>query len=220
MDLSGIRKSPLTRRTVIVGVVISFAAIAATAFFYSRLPEQIPVHWNMNGEIDRYAGRWMAWFFAGLPAFLFVLMSLLPLLDSRRENYLRSSKAYNATVIAIVSVMASLNLIVLFSSLGLPIRVDAVVKGIVGVLFVVIGNYMGTVRSTMLFGIRTPWTLADEGVWRRTHRLGAWLFILAGLIILATMFVRGLWGVILPLAGIGAAVLVPIVFSYIEYRKL
>jgi len=88
------------------------------------------------------------------------------------------------------------------------------------VLFVVIGNYMGTIRSNFFFGIKTPWTLSSDEVWRKTHRLGGALFILAGLSFIGAAFIRGILSALIPLAMILAAVAVPIGYSYFLYRRM
>jgi uncharacterized membrane protein len=83
---------------------------------------------------------------------------------------------------------------------------------------VIIGNYLGRVRKNFFIGIRTPWTLASDEVWNRTHRIGGRLFILSGVIIWIGAILR------LPLTWtVGVAVglvLIPVVYSYFLYRKI
>ena len=162
----------------------------------------------------------MAWVLGSLPLILALLMAFLPRLDPRRENYRKSARAYNAVLLAIVSLMTLLQFIVLASALGHSLRVDMLVKALVGLLFLLIGNYMGTIRSTMLFGIRTSWTLSNEEVWRRTHRLGGRLFVLAGFGFIAAAFARGVLSAVLPLTLLAVAVIVPFVYSYLLYRRI
>jgi uncharacterized membrane protein len=87
-----------------------------------------------------------------------------------------------------------------------------------GVLFVVMGNLLGKVTRNFFVGIRTPWTLANEEVWNRTHRLGGKLFVVAGLVVVAAAFTGvSMWPVFI---AIGLAGLIPIVYSYVLYRRL
>jgi uncharacterized membrane protein len=90
----------------------------------------------------------------------------------------------------------------------------------VGLLLMVMGNFLGKVRKNFFLGIRTPWTLASDEVWAKTHRLGGWCFVVAG-IFMAIM------GVITPPSGmpwvigiIVAIALIPVVYSYIAYRRI
>ena len=95
-----------------------------------------------------------------------------------------------------------------------------VMKLLVGGLFVVIGNYLGKVRRNFFVGIRTPWTLTSDEVWARTHRVGGWLFVLAGIAIIAS---AGSSRLVLPLvllASVGTAALISVAYSYLVYRRL
>ena len=98
--------------------------------------------------------------------------------------------------------------------------VVTVITLLVGGLFVVVGNYLGKVRRNFFVGIRTPWTLASDEVWARTHRVGGWLFVLAGIAIVASAGgSRQLLPVVL-LASVGTAALISVAYSYVVYRKL
>ncbi len=89
----------------------------------------------------------------------------------------------------------------------------------VSALFIFIGNYLGKVRRNFWLGIRTPWTLASDVTWERTHRLGGWLFVAAGVIGIGTAFVPSLriWGVVGSILVVSAIL---IVYSYIVYRQM
>ena len=88
----------------------------------------------------------------------------------------------------------------------------------VGLLFVVIGNFLGKVRKNFFIGIRTPWTLASDEVWSRTHRLGGWMFVAGGIVMIVGAFAG------LPVLGVIAVVLAialyPVLHSFLLYRRL
>src|SRR6056297_2954604 len=214
MVFSNHEKGFIKKSTSIAALVMGLISLGATAALFSRLPETIPVHWNVRGEVDDYGPRYLAWVIGALPLLIYLLMRFLPSVDPRRKNYEKSARAYNAAMIGIVALMMGLQLLILGSAAGLALKVDMFVKAAVGALFVVIGNYMGTIRSNFFFGIKTPWTLSSDEVWRKTHRLGGTLFILAGLSFFGAAFIRGSLSALIPLAMIVAAVLVPIGYSY------
>jgi len=220
MVLSAYGKRFIKKSTSIAALVMGLISLGVTAVLYSRLPETIPVHWNVRGEVDDYGPRYLAWVIGALPLLIYLLMRFLPTVDPRRKNYEKSARAYNAAMIGIVALMMVLQLLILGSAAGFDLRVDMFVKAAVGVLFVVIGNYMGTIRSNFFFGIKTPWTLSSDEVWRKTHRLGGALFILAGLSFIGAAFIRGILSALIPLAMILAAVAVPIGYSYFLYRRM
>jgi uncharacterized membrane protein len=109
---------------------------------------------------------------------------------------------------------------VLGAALGAPFEMGRMVLGGVGILFLALGNYLPRLRSNWWMGIRTPWTLDNEEVWRRTHRLGGWSFALGGLLcvlgaLLLPVEVAGIVG----LCSLGAAAVVPVVYSYVIWRQ-
>ncbi len=85
-------------------------------------------------------------------------------------------------------------------------------------VFIVLGNYLGKVRKNFFIGIRTPWTLASDEVWNRTHRLGGWIFVLIGFFMFLNAFIRFSEGWLI--GSIVVVALIPIVYSYVLYRKV
>ena len=95
-------------------------------------------------------------------------------------------------------------------------NIGAVVCVFLGILFMVIGNYLPKCLPSYTVGIKLPWTLHDEGNWRYTHRIGGFCFTLAGLIVLVSAFFGIMW---LPLAALALAAIVPTVASFLYYKK-
>jgi uncharacterized membrane protein len=203
-------------------MVIVFLAVAAAVG--SSLPADIrlPTHWGLDGRPDGYSGKWPALL---LPAIMTALLSLLfwflPALEPRGRNFIRSTGLYLWSWAALLLVMAAIQLAIVAVPLHWHLRVDHIMAGAVGLMFLLIGNQLGKSRSMYMVGIRTPWTLASEEVWIKTHRLGGKLMVLGGLVMVAASFLpippdlfAGLFGaVIAMIAG------VPIVYSYLLWRR-
>ncbi|MCR4400410.1 MAG: SdpI family protein [Syntrophomonadaceae bacterium] len=188
---------------------------------HPHLPEQVPSHWNLRGEVDAYAPRaFGAFFIPGMALGLYVLMLVLPLVDPRRDNYPRFAGAYRLLRWGLVLFMAGLYGITLASALGAAVDVGLAVKAGVALLFLLIGNVMGQFRHNYFVGIRTPWTLASEEVWQRTHRAAGRLWVAGSLVCLATAPVRAGWGAWVFFAAILVMAVGPIVHSYLLYRAL
>ena len=198
-------------------ILISFVA---TIFVYRDLPLEIPRHWNIMGEVDGYWGKRNVFFTAVLPLAIYVLMMLIPKIDPKKTSYEMHKKAYSVTIFAITLFMVVIHWVSIYAALGNSINVKVLVSGGVGILFLIIGNYMGQIRHNYFFGIRNPWTLANEEVWAKTHRVGRYAFVLLGLIFIVSVFLPGPITVIL--IGIGIAILLffSTVYSYLLYRKI
>ncbi len=180
----------------------------------------MPSHWNLHGQVDAYGSR--VWAALGVPlvaAALYVLMLLTPLVDPRRENYARFAGAYRLVRLSLVAFLVGVHAIVLSAGLGRPVNVALAVQVGVSLLLVLIGNVMGQLRHNYFVGIRTPWTLASEGVWTKTHRAAGRLWVAAGLIGLAGAAAGPVAGIAILLTALGATLVHNFVYSYLLFRR-
>lgn len=201
--------------------VIIAASIMAGIVLYSKFPEQMPLHWNATGEVDRYGSRLEGLFLIPLMnAGLLLLMIWLPAIDPRRKNYEKFEKFYKILQWSIVVFMTFMQALVMFWSLGYQISIPFFVKLGLGILFILLGNYMGKVKSNWFVGIRNPWTLENEEIWVKTHRMAGPLMMGAGIISLLMAFIDNgatFWIVII---SVIVATSAPTVYSFLLYRKL
>ncbi|MCD7955990.1 MAG: SdpI family protein [Lachnospiraceae bacterium] len=203
------------RRVIFLTGIVTLLPMLVGILFWSRLPEQMPIHYGVSGEVDGYSGRIFAVF--GLPLFLLAVhlfCSFVTLLDPRQKNI--SSKML--TLVFWICPLASWFSAVLVYSTALGIRMD-VLKAVdifMAVLLLALGNYMPKCRQNYTVGIKLPWTLADPENWNRTHRLGGWLFVLAGLFWLLDIFIGIFW---VPLAATFLAALIPCAYSLGLYLR-
>jgi uncharacterized membrane protein len=168
-------------------IALVAAMFAAAALAWPLAPDQIPVHWNAAGEVDRYGGRFEGLLLLPLMAAgIYLLLRYMPNLDPGRANYARFGGAYAVIRVAVLVLMAAIQGIVIFSVLGHPVNMSSVMPMLVGALFLVVGSLMGKIRPNWFVGIRTPWTISSKMSWVRTHRLGGWLFLAQGLLFILT----------------------------------
>lgn len=201
--------------------VLMAGLLITAVFVYPHLPDQVPSHWNMQGEVDRYQSRLMGAIFAPLMSIgLYLLMILMPLTDPQRQNYQRFTGAYTFIRWGLVIFFAVLYAATIMVALGYLVDIGMVVKAIVSLLFIMIGNFMGQFRHNYFVGIKTPWTLANEEIWRRTHRLGGRIWVLCGLICLAMAFINSTWSAIIYFTAIMIMILVPFIYSYLMFVRL
>jgi len=201
---------------------ILMAGLLITAIWvYPHLPDKVPGHWNIHGEVDAYYSRTFGAFFEPLMVIgLYFLMLLLPLIDPKRDNYQRFTSAYTFLRWSLVIIFSIIYATTILVALGYPINIPLIVKAMVSVLFIIIGNFMGQFRHNYFVGIKTPWTLANEEVWQRTHRMGGKIWVIGGLVCLSMSVVNSSWGAIVFFASLMFMTIIPIVYSYIIYAKL
>ena len=205
----------------IVQIVIVLSSIVLSIYFYQHFPARVPIHWNIAGQADNWGSRsFGAFLFPIIIAAIYFLFELLPKIDPRKERYVEFAKVYSIIKTVIMLVMFGIYLISGLSCLGYDVSVAFWIPFIIGLLFIVLGNYFGKIRSNYFVGIRVPWTLANEEVWNKTHRLGGKLFILGGIIMLFTGFSP--ISLRLPLLVIVIAIIaiLPIVYSYFLFKRL
>jgi uncharacterized membrane protein len=204
-----------------IGFIVAGVALAAAIWAYPRLPEQVATHWNIRGEPDDYSGRFVGAFVMPLVILAVAAVAqVLPKIDPKRANYPKFLDTYWLLINGILIFMGVVHLAVLGDALGFPVPFRRVMPVALGFLFIVIGNYLGRVQPNWFLGIRTPWTLSSDTVWRKTHRLGAWVFVAAGVLFMASAFAPSVRAGV-PLAIIIIAlVMTPVVYSlYLWMRE-
>ncbi|NLL49461.1 MAG: DUF1648 domain-containing protein [Firmicutes bacterium] len=189
---------------------------------YRDLPDQIAIHWDGSGNPDNFAPKALAAF--GLP-FLFVAINLF----SKLNLFNDPRRAYTSPVmqmaIAWLPPLLSLVLVslTLFIALGKAISITLVVPVLLGLLLIVVGNYLPKNRQNYTIGLKLPWTLDDPDNWNKTHRLAGYLYILAGLVLIGGAFLsRGFqkaFGFTPTVLVVIALVLAPRFYSLWLYKR-
>lgn len=193
-------------------------------YYYPQLPEQMPIHWNINGEVDNYGDKLFATFlFPAINLLMFVFFLVLPKIDPRKENYQKFKGAYTVFRNSMHIFLAILYLLTIQHSLNKDVpdflNIDFVVPLGVSILFIIIGNYLGKIQDNYFIGIRTPWTLSSEKVWYKTHRLAGKLYVVSGIFGVIGSFFGGMIAFILLIVPISLSSLYIILYSYLEYKK-
>ena len=204
------------KKTLIITSLICLLPLLAGALVYSRLPEQVATHFDLQGNPDGWSSRAFAAF--GLPGILLAVNLLLPFLlraDPKHKNM--SGALVNITIWTVPVVSLLCSGLTLGRALGYDLRIEMVLPVFMGVLFILIGNYLPKTKQSYTMGIKLPWTLASEENWNRTHRLAGFLWVIGGAFFIVMSFIG--WSLIAFLIPITLMVLIPTVYSYLLYRK-
>lgn len=211
--------NPASKRLDTLGVVrtaIVALMFIAGAALYSYLPDMIPTHWGFEGQPNQWSPKtWGVWLIPLMSLAFLVFFPILPKLDPRRENYEKFKQPWGVIQTSLIAFMAYIFGVTMFVTFYAQYNAmvgRAVVFGM-GVLFVILGNYMGKIRQNYFVGLKTPWTLDDPEVWQKSQRLTGWAFVLFGLLAIIESI---LW-IAVPymfFAGLAMTILVPLVYSY------
>src|SRR6266478_1966933 len=202
------------------GLVIAAVAVAVSLWAYSQLPPTVATHWNVRGVADGFSSRLVA--VSIMPLVIIVmtgLFNVLPRLDPRRANYTKFIGTYWLIANAVILFILIGHGMIVATGLGYPVKIGRTMPIGVGLLFIVLGNYLTRVEPNWFVGIRTPWTLSSDTVWRKTHRTAGWLMVLGGLLVAACALLPH--GAFLPLfvAAILTMAVIPIVQSYLLWKR-
>jgi len=202
------------------GLVVAAVAVAVSIWAYPSLPPAVATHWNVRGPADGFSSRIVA--VSIFPIVVLVmtgLFNVLPKVDPRRENYGKFLSTYWLIANAVIVFMLIGHGMIIATGLGYTVKIDRPLPIGLGVLFIVLGNYLTRVEPNWFVGIRTPWTLSSDTVWRKTHRTGGWLMVIGGFVVAASAFLPH--GAFLPLliTAIVIMAVIPTVQSYILWKR-
>lgn len=173
-----------------------------------------------NGEADGFATKINAMILTvGIMVLIYFIIAFVPRIDPRKENYKYFSKTYNILLNAVLLLFFFINMSTILQGLGYNVPMSYIAPIMAGLVFIIIGNYLQRVRSNYFMGIRTPWTLSNETVWKKTHRLSGKLFFIGGLLIFISAFLPEGYKSVIMWGSIVLCVAIPYLYSYLAYKK-
>lgn len=199
---------------------ITLLTLLAWLIALPHLPATMPIHWGANGEADGFATKINAMILTvGIMVLIYFVIAFVPRIDPRKENYKYFSKTYNILLNAVLLLFFFVNMSTILQGLGYNVPMSYIAPIMAGLVFIIIGNYLQRVRSNYFMGIRTPWTLSNENVWKKTHRLSGKIFFIGGLLILISVFLPDGYKSVIMWGSIVLCVAIPYLYSYLAYKK-
>ena len=201
--------------TLIITTLVMLIPMFIGLLLWNQLPEQIPSHWNIHGEVDGWSSKAFAVFF--FPALLMAIhwvCVFASCADPKAKNYHPKMIRLVLWICPVLSLL--LNSMVYATALGYQLSVEIIMPLLVGLMFIIVGNLLPKCRQSYTMGIKLPWTLASEENWNKTHRFGGKVWTVGGVIIMATAFLGSFWLLIATMVVMVAA---PTIYSYCLYRK-
>ena len=190
------------------------------AYTWNELPAKVPLHWNIKGEIDRYGDRTeLAAISLLLPLFTYLIFLVVPTIEPKNKLNKMGNKLHTIKFL-LTTFMSVLALFIIFSAKNQSFANSNYIVLLIGVLFVLLGNYFKTIKPNYFIGIRTPWTLENETIWKETHKLGGKLWFIGGiLIVILSLILEKSQAFAIFMVITGLITIVPIVFSYLMFKK-
>lgn len=206
-------------RTLFISALFVLILLAAFVWLSPHMPARVPTHWDAQGQVNGYMSPLGAMLTPMIViAVLALLTLLLPAISPRGFAITPFGSIFALIMLAVQAFVLVTALAVLLNAAGHPVQMPLISMLGIGALLMVTGNYLGKVRKNFFIGIRTPWTLASDAVWERTHRIGGWLFMLAGAVGIALALAGG--SLVVLVAIVLGVALVLTVYSYVAYRRL
>ena len=199
-------------------VLIPFVFLA---YIWNDLPQKVPIHWNINGEIDRFGNKLELILIPLLfPLMTYLIFLVVPKIDPKQQINKFGSKKYQNLKTLIIVFMSILAVLMIYMAKNQSFANVNLIVLPVGVLYIILGNYFKTIKANYFIGIRTPWTLENETVWKETHKLGGKLWFAGGLVIvMSSLLFENKANLIVFMMVTGINIIIPIVYSYLKFKK-
>lgn len=199
--------------------VIFLLSLILSVGAFPFLDRQIPIHWGANGQIDGYGSKFWVFLEPALILFLWFLMDWLKKIDPKRSFYSMFDREYRQFKMALCLFLFAVQIFTLAAALGIQLKIEQWIPFLVGIFFTFIGNMMPKIKPNYFLGIKTPWTIANDTVWFKTHRLAGKIWFFGGLIMALSVFLPDYFYVAAIITVIVILVVVPMLYSYLIYRK-
>jgi uncharacterized membrane protein len=200
------------KKTLIITSILTILPILIGVYFWNRLPDVMATHFGANNEANGFTSKAFAVF--GLPLLLLAAEwfgALVTSHDPKKQNISPKMFAFVLWIVPVVSLLGAATIYPY--NLGYQIDITFIAELLLGVIFIVVGNYLPKARQNYTIGIKIPWTLANEENWNRTHRLAGYLWVIGGIL----MVIAALTGIAKThwmIAVFFALAIVPFVYSY------
>ena len=204
-------------KTIIITSLVTILPVFAGLFMWDKLPEKMPTHWNLEGVIDGWSDKPFAVIF--LPLFMLavhLVCSVVTSCDPKTQNFNRTVFGILLWICPVLSLLCSTATYA--ASFGYDVKVEFIIPLFMGILFLIIGNYLPKCKQNNTIGIKVPWTLKNEENWNKTHRFAGFIWTVCSLVIIVGAFFKSAVAYT-TFVSIAVMVLAPMIYSYIYYRK-
>lgn len=206
-------------KSEIITLLITILSVVIGIYFYPQLPDKIASHWNIQGEVNGYISKfWGTFLMPIIAAVLWLIFLVIPKIDPKKENIEKFRKYFDRFIILLFLFLLYIYALTIYWNVGNQFNFIQFLVPAFAILFYSIGSLVSNAEMNWTIGIRTPWTLSSEAVWKKTHLLGGKLFKLSAIITLVGLFFPKIafWFTIIPVIAFAIFL---VVYSYFVYRR-
>ena len=210
----------MCRKSELIILVIIIISFAVGIYLYPQMPNKMASHWNIKGQVDGYMSKfWGLFLMPFISIGLFLLFVLIPRIDPLKENIEKFRKYFDTFIILVILFLFYLYLLTIFWNTGMRFSMTQFLAPAFAVLFYYCGVLVENAKRNWSIGIRTPWTISDDRVWEKTHKIGGKLFKIAGAIAFLGMFFPN-FAFFFVLSPVILVAIYTTIYSYFEYKKI
>ena len=210
----------MMRKALYLTALLIIGQFIVALVLYPTMPDQIAIHWNINGEADGYGSKLVGLFiFPVIEALIIPFLLVLPRLDPKIEPE-RMIRPYSRFILVFTFYMAYIFGLSVAWNLGYRYDFLRLLTPMLGVLYYVIGDILSSIEMNWFMGVRTPWTLSSQEVWDDTHRLSGLLFKGSGVVAILGVFFGKRIALMLAVVPVIFSGLYLVLYSYHRYKEL
>jgi len=204
--------------SLIVIVLIPFMYLA---YLWKELPKKVPMHWNIRGEIDRFGDKTeLILIPILLPLLTYIIFLVIPKIDPKQKIKKMGNK-YQHLKIVLTTLMSILALLIIYSAKNQSFANPNYIVLLIGISFIILGNYFKTIKPNYFIGIRTPWALENETVWKKTHNLAGKMWFIGGVIIvILSLILEKQMNFTIFMIITGIITIIPVGYSYLKFKEI
>ncbi|MCT4390027.1 SdpI family protein [Leuconostoc falkenbergense] len=200
---------------VLLPNLISLLPIVYGGLLWQYLPQQLPIHFGIDGQPDQYAPKLIA--VIGLPVLIITVNYVI--IRSMKNKGIDNQKVFTVLIWSLPLLLNVVQIVAFMHALNYHINIGSVILPVIGLLFIVLGNYLPKTTPNYMVGIRLPETLHNSENWQKTNRLGGFTMVFAGFILLITGIIGNMIAVIGLIVAMVITILVPAVYaSWLAHR--
>lgn len=202
-------------KTMVITTIIILVPLIVGLLMWNQLPDTMATHFDENGVANGWSSKPFA--VIGIPLILVVIhwfCAFFTGVDPKKSNISDKMMTLVLWIVPVTSIFACGSMYVY--AFDNTINTTIIGMMLIGCIFLVLGNYMPKMKQSYTLGIKLPWTLESEENWNRTHRLGGWVYMACGILVLIAGFTQQFWMVFVVIV---LGTLIPVAYSYSLYKK-